>query len=89
MVMSNETLQGAIDMGQGIQATCNACDHQAVLDLVALRDRLGPEHGALHNDLVPLLVCSACGRRNASLTLIPAQLNAGGNSYSKAKGGGR
>lgn len=87
MTMSNETIQGAIDLGETIRADCNECRHHAVLDLLALRDRLGPEHGALHRDLVPLLRCSACGGKNISLTMLPGSPEYGGNAYTKAKDG--
>lgn len=85
--MDNSTLQGAIDMGQRTRATCNRCGHHSLLDLLALRDKLGPDHGALHKDLVPLLRCSKCGGKNIGLTAIPGSREYGGNPYTKAKDG--
>lgn len=87
MAMSNETIQGAIDLGETIRAHCNTCQHHAVLDLIALRDRLGPDHGALHRDLAPLLRCSACGGKSIALTMTPGSNEYGGNPYTKAKDG--
>lgn len=85
--MTNETIQDAIDLGETIRANCNTCQHHAVLDLIALRSRLGPDHGALHRDLAPLLRCSACGGKSISLTMTPGSREYGGNPYTKAKGG--
>lgn len=85
--MSNDTIQGAIDLRESIRATCNDCGHNAMLDLLALRAKLGPNHGALHKDLVPLLVCSECGGKRSSLTMIPGSIEYGGNPYTKAKRG--
>jgi hypothetical protein len=64
---SNATIQGKIDMRQGLIALCNSCRHNAKLDMLALRDRLGPDHGSMHDDLVPLLRCHACGGKDISL----------------------
>ena len=64
---SNATIQGTIDLQHGITACCNSCRRYQKLDLIALRDRLGPDHGALHHDLVPLLKCQSCGGRDISL----------------------
>jgi hypothetical protein len=40
--------------------------------MLALRDRLGSDHGALHNDLLPKLRGKACGGKNISL-LAPVE----------------
>jgi hypothetical protein len=39
------------------------------LDLEALADRLGTDHGSLHDQLVPKLKCSKCGSKNIALIL--------------------
>lgn len=85
--MDNSTLQGAIDLGMGIRANCRDCGHNALLDLLALRDKLGPDHGALHKDLAPLLVCKECRGKNIGMTAIPGTREYGGNPYTKAKDG--
>ncbi len=46
------------------------------LDIQALIDRFGPDHGSMHQDLVSLFVCSACeaagrDRRPVFFTCIP------------------
>ena len=66
----NGTLGDCLDNGYGIRATCTACWHGADLDIEALARKLGREHGALHNDLVPLLRCTKCPENRVSLTTI-------------------
>lgn len=72
---TNSTIQGSIDLGMTITAWCHnsACAHHAKLDLLALRDKLGPDHGALHDDLVPLLRCSKCGGKKLGLIASTAE----------------
>lgn len=93
----NSTIQGAIDLGLVINVHCHnaACANHATLDLHALRDKLGPDHGALHDDLVPLLRCSKCGGRKVGIIISSkdAERAAPGgprggiaSSYRKAKG---
>lgn len=75
------TIQQAIDDNDTISAVCDAygCHHHRELDLKALRDRLGPDHGVMHDDLTPLLRCSKCGSRNVSIRVSPnAATRAGG-----------
>ncbi len=64
---TNATLGGCIASGHRITAYCNSCRHSVQLDLEALAAKLGPDHGALHNDLVPRLKCSRCGSRSIGL----------------------
>lgn len=66
----SETIQHFIDSGDTMMAQCGACRHSAALDMAALARRLGPQHGCLHDDLVPLLTCSRCGARGHRLGLI-------------------
>jgi len=85
----NSTIQGMIDGGYSTRAYCqNAkCGHYADLDWPALRDRLGPDHGSMHDDIVPLLVCSKCGGKDIGLIMTPGTKEYGGNPYGRAKGG--
>jgi len=64
---SNATLRGAAYLNYTVTAWCNFCHHHVDLDLAALARKLGPEHGALHDDLVPKLKCEKCGGKNIGL----------------------
>ena len=53
-----------------------ACDRSTKLDIRALIDRLGPDHGSMRQDLVGLFVCSHCkaagrDRRPVFFTFVP------------------
>ncbi|WP_131835364.1 hypothetical protein [Ancylobacter aquaticus] len=72
MASLNGTLGDCIAHRQGIRATCLACWHHRELDIPALAARLGPDHGALHNDLVPKLRCAECGSKRIALTMLAA-----------------
>ena len=66
------TIQERIDEGQRIFAHCDepTCySPSRELDLVALKAKLGPDHGTMHDDLVPLLKCSVCGSKNVGITI--------------------
>ncbi|WP_394890476.1 hypothetical protein ACG873_03580 [Mesorhizobium sp. AaZ16] len=89
-----ETIQSFIDSGDTLTAYCHnsRCHHRQVLEMTKLRDRLGPDHGAMHDDLVPLLVCSKCGGKKIGLIRSPKgnerRLPGGAhNSYQLAKDG--
>jgi hypothetical protein len=71
--MSGRTIQNVIDSGDTITAYCHAylCHHNGDLDMLALRDRLGPDHGAMHDDLVPKLRCTKCGSRKVGIIFTP------------------
>ena len=71
MGSTNATLGECIASGSGIRATCLACWHARELDLPALAARLGPDHGALHANLVPKLRCAECGSKRIALTMMP------------------
>lgn len=43
------------------------CSHGGKVDLAALVARLGPDHGAMHDDLFRLFSCSKCGSRKVSI----------------------
>lgn len=71
--MRGHTIQEFIETGDRLTAWCQdvKCRHHAVLDMAALRDRLGPDHGAMHDDLVPLLKCSKCRGKKIGLIRSP------------------
>jgi hypothetical protein len=86
-----ETIQHFIDSGDRYELWCHnsACGHHAHIDMLKLRDRLGPDHGCLHDDIIHLFRCSKCGGKKIGL-----QRQAKGNDekwprqnlYAKAKG---
>ena len=73
------TIQSYIDTGHTITAyhsvgQPNPCQHGAKLDLIALRDKLGPDYSIPdnHASFVVMLRCAACGRRgNMSIIVSP------------------
>ena len=71
--MRGETIQTFIDSGDKLRVYCHAshCSHHAELDMLRLRDTLGPDHGSMHDDLVPLLRCSKCGGKKVGLIRTP------------------
>lgn len=83
------TIAEAIARGDRIWGYCieSSCRHMAVLDLLALRDRLGPDHGALRADLVPKLRCSKCGSRQVGIFSTPGTKEYGGNPYREVSDG--
>lgn len=65
----NHTITAYHDAGQS-----NPCQHGAKLDLIALRDKLGPDYSIPDNHaaFVGMLRCAACGRRaNMSIVISP------------------
>lgn len=83
------TIQGMIDSGHRAHAYCHnpKCGHHAELDWRGLRDRLGPDHGALRGEIEPLLVCSKCGGKAIGLIMTPGPEGVGVSPYEKAKSG--
>ena len=72
--MARHTLADRIRNGDMVRAYCHnlpACGHSAELDLVKLAERVGPDHGAMHDDLVPKLKCAKCGGRRIGLIVTP------------------
>lgn len=66
------TIQDRIDNGERIFVHCQSptCYRKsAELDLEALKAKLGPDHEAMHDSLVPKLRCSVCGSRNVGITI--------------------
>lgn len=86
------TIQDMIDRRERLFAHCeggNNCFHSQQLDLEALKAKLGPDHGAMHDDLVPLLRCKKCGSKKVGITVHPdtSPKNNLASPYAKAKGG--
>lgn len=81
------TVQALIDDRMTLHASCNVCHHNRRLDLVVLRERLGPDAPAMARDLIPRLRCDACGRRDVTLTYVPDSRTAGdlGDAYRQPK----
>lgn len=66
------TIQERIDNRERVFAHCNSptCySPSRELDLEALKAKLGADHGAMHDSLVPLLKCSVCGSKNVGITI--------------------
>jgi hypothetical protein len=68
------TIRDMIEAGESLWVTCHnpLCGKSAELDVAALADRLGPDHGAMHDDLVTKFRCSKCGGKRIGFTYIPA-----------------
>lgn len=94
--MAKWTIQSLIDDNMKLHAYCHepSCRHHQSLDLVKLRDRLGPDAPAMADDLITRLRCSKCGGKKIGLIYSPETgINWGGahslsgpNAYAKAKG---
>lgn len=65
------TIQTLIDDRMTVRAHCNACNRSRVLELVMLRERLGPDAPAMAPDLIPRRRCEGCGGRDIGLTYSP------------------
>ncbi len=67
------TIGALIDNRYSLWAYCFAkgCHHGQEFDLEELAAKLGRDHGAMHNDLVPKLRCAKCGSKDVGLTGIP------------------
>ena len=72
------TLAETLAARESIYVNCGhpLCGSSTKLDIQALVDRLGPNHGAMHPDLVGLFGCSKCkaagrDRRPVFFTCIP------------------
>ena len=75
--MSDTATFGAlIDANYGVHAYCNACRHNAELNLTALADRFGRDHPSMRGDLLKVLRCSKCGSKDLSLTYSPSSTGA-------------
>jgi hypothetical protein len=81
--MGRMTIQSIIDSGDTVTAHCSGpgfCHHSATLDMPALREKLGPDHGAMRDDLVPKLRCTKCGSKRVGLIYTPGTKEYGGNA---------
>lgn len=67
-----DTIGKLLDDGFELTAWCHrwvdgtVCRHHVKLDLEALCQRLGRNHGCMHWDIAPLLRCSKCGARGVA-----------------------
>lgn len=76
--MPTKTLADTLAARETIYVNCGhpMCCKSTKLDVQALKDRLGPGHGSMHEDLVGLFACSKCkaegrDRRPVFFTCIP------------------
>ncbi|WP_292502429.1 hypothetical protein [Mesorhizobium sp.] len=86
------TLQSLIDGKMRLIAFCHnpKCHHNQVLDLEAIRGKLGPDAPAMSDDLIPKLKCARCGGKQVGLTYVPDYAEAkrmGVSAYRKAREG--
>ncbi|CAH2395614.1 hypothetical protein MES4922_130045 [Mesorhizobium ventifaucium] len=60
--MPQKTLADTLAARETIYVNCGhpMCGKSTKLDIQALIDRLGRDHGSMHDDLVGLFVCSNC-----------------------------
>ncbi|MER9868253.1 hypothetical protein NKJ35_13800 [Mesorhizobium sp. M0136] len=60
--MTRKTLADTLSARETIYVNCAhpMCCKSTKLDIQALIDRLGHDHGSMHGDLVGLFVCSNC-----------------------------
>ena len=65
------TVQELIDQRMRLHAYCDSCNHNEMLDLQALRDKIGPDAPAMAGDLIPKLRCAKCGDKRVSLVYAP------------------
>lgn len=83
------TVQELIDGDYTLHAHCHNwhCQNNQALDLADLRERLGPDHSILHDDLAPKLKCSKCGGKKVGIIISPPTGPSGWvNPYIKSKG---
>ncbi|TIX56641.1 MAG: hypothetical protein E5V28_18715 [Mesorhizobium sp.] len=76
--MPQKTLADTLAARETVYVNCAhpMCCKSTKLDIQALIDRLGRDHGSMHDDLVRLFVCSNCkaagrNRRQVFFTCIP------------------
>ncbi|WP_287376829.1 hypothetical protein [Mesorhizobium sp.] len=78
IAMPQKTLADTLAARETIHVNCGhpMCCKSMKLDIQALIDRLGRDHGSMHDNLVGLFVCSNCNaagrdRRQVFFTCIP------------------
>ena len=84
---TNATLGDCLRCGETITAHCHTCGRYTELDIQALADKLGSEHGAMLNDLAPKLKCSVCNGKR--LQLLYSNICTRQTGLSKNPWGGR
>lgn len=91
--MAGWTVQKLIEETMVVTAYCHrsACNHSRGLELIKLREKLGPDAPAMHDDLAPKLRCSKCegkeiGLRYAKDSVKTPGMGQGLSAYAKAKG---
>lgn len=72
------TLADTLAANESVYVNCGhpVCCKSTKLDIAALIDRLSPDHGSMHQDLVGLFACSSCkaagrDRRPVFFTVVP------------------
>lgn len=85
---ARDSVQDYIDSGTVVAMYCHnpACGHHGTLDLIALRDKLGPDHGMNFDHIAANFHCSKCKRQTFGMIKqdkLPPKVNA----YRKAQGG--
>jgi hypothetical protein len=68
--MSGWTVQLLIDCDIVVEAHCS-CRSSYPINLAAIRDQLGPDAGAMNNDLAPRIRCKKCGNKGVTLNYSP------------------
>ncbi|MFU0502989.1 hypothetical protein [Pseudaminobacter sp. NGMCC 1.201702] len=66
-------VQDFIDDGTAVTIWCHnpKCHHRGELDLLKLRDRIGPDHGMLFEEIKDYFRCSKCGGKQLGMTRHP------------------
>ncbi|AZO71364.1 MULTISPECIES: hypothetical protein [unclassified Mesorhizobium] len=57
---SEDTLGKKLEAGTGLSVDCLTCKRKATLDVAELVRRVGPDHGAMHWDLIKVIFCHEC-----------------------------
>ncbi|RWI60229.1 MAG: hypothetical protein EOQ93_02925 [Mesorhizobium sp.] len=57
---TEDTLGKKLEAGTGLSVDCLTCKRKATLDVAELVNRLGPDHGAMHWDLIEVIYCHEC-----------------------------
>jgi hypothetical protein len=83
--ISINTVQELIEHRYTITIYCHnpRCHRRAMLDLVKIRQRLGPDHSLLFDDIKYKLRCSQCGGKQFGMTMSPPAMNVGKSGAAK------
>ncbi|CDX20532.1 hypothetical protein MPLB_1870058 [Mesorhizobium sp. ORS 3324] len=57
---TEDTLGKKLQAGTGLTVDCLTCNRKAVLDVAELVQRLGPDYGCMHWDLIKVIFCHEC-----------------------------